>query len=684
MEIVSLNTKNDTSITKNVLFVNSAVMSLHDYINPETLAIGYNDQTSTRDDMMQCFISTNNSNTINRIGFAFHYSELNDPNLILFLNQEPFFTDSDLEESESVVDISTIYSPNVQFMLDLLLSGGITHVDFLACNTLQNEKWKRYYQLLQSKTGVVIGASDNNTGNLRYGGDWIMESTHEEVGQIYFTTAIENYVDLLFDIVLVNSTGRSIASRACFCIGGDFMYSANISTGFIRRTDLRDNSVIENYYNNSAGVASMTLFYYNGFIYARSGSYDVCKIDVRGNTGVLINAVFVDTDWMGDPSLFCSDGTFLYCTSSAVSGTISRAYLGSAESTTAPRGTPPYLGSSGTSIPAGSAAQFISNLNFGRQPCIVGEFIYVPIYGENKIKKYQLSTGALVDGDLTKGVAISKLCGMVYYDSFFYVSQSYVYVGGQNNDGKSTVPHGIWKIGLNGSVEFFFSDLMTVGAESWYADYIELAIYNDKLYCLEFKTANIISIDLRLSTVVLSACNSTSTQRFQMKLVNSVYLTAPIVQFVQDISQNATGYSSNAVNQRFVFGSCIVDNPLELNSTLNADGTAISSYVKANNFLMYSDTRLKQNIEGMSELHGVDNIRTVQYYNKSDRSKHFGVIAHELAEIYPDLVHSDDNNMLSVSYTELIPICINEIHQLKKNIECLQSQLDLIEGTQSI
>ena len=178
----------DLPIITNILFENSAVISLRDYINPETLAIGYDYKTSTVDEMMQCFFSASNNNNINRIGFAFHYS---DPSLSLFLNQEPFFTDSDLGESVE------IYSRNFQFMLDLLLIGGITHVDFLACNTLQNDKWKQYYQLLQTKTGVIIGASENNTGNLLYGGDWIMESTHEEVGLIYFTAEIENWASLL-------------------------------------------------------------------------------------------------------------------------------------------------------------------------------------------------------------------------------------------------------------------------------------------------------------------------------------------------------------------------------------------------------------------------------------------------------------------------------------------------------
>ena len=185
---------------------------------------------------------------------------------------------------------------------------------------------------------------------------------------------------------------------------------------------------------------------------------------------------------------------------------------------------------------------------------------------------------------------------------------------------------------------------------------------------------------------VISAFNTivpTSTQRFQINLDNTTF-TAPIVQFVQDVSQNSTGYTSNSVNQRYIFGSSILTNPLELNSTVNSTGTSVSSSVKASNFLLYSDVRLKENIEDLAATQGVDNIRVVQYNNKSDHSKHFGVIAQELAEIYPELVQGlsfdDDTNMQSVSYVELIPICINEIQILKKNQRELQLQLDVLKS----
>jgi hypothetical protein len=198
--------------------------------------------------------------------------------------------------------------------------------------------------------------------------------------------------------------------------------------------------------------------------------------------------------------------------------------------------------------------------------------------------------------------------------------------------------------------------------------------YTPRTYTITFPVV------LSKSSTVFSGVNSvgsTSTQRLLVTLDNTT-LTSPIVQFVQDISQNETGYTSNNVTQRFIFGSSTLTNPLEINSTVNSTGTSVSSNVKANNFFMYSDVRLKENIEVLSETQGVDNIRVVQYDNKSDHSKHFGVIAHELAEIYPELVQGsayDDNNMQSVSYVELIPLCINEIQMLKKKQASLNSQL---------
>jgi hypothetical protein len=70
-------------------------------------------------------------------------------------------------------------------------------VDFLACETLLDPYWKEFYKVLTENTGAVIGASNNNTGNIQYGGDWVMESTSEDIENVYFNKTIEYYQYLL-------------------------------------------------------------------------------------------------------------------------------------------------------------------------------------------------------------------------------------------------------------------------------------------------------------------------------------------------------------------------------------------------------------------------------------------------------------------------------------------------------
>jgi alpha-tubulin suppressor-like RCC1 family protein len=54
-----------------------------------------------------------------------------------------------------------------------------------------------YYGILTKVTGVTVGASNDRTGNIKYGGDWVMESTNQDIELIYFTQTIEYYQFLL-------------------------------------------------------------------------------------------------------------------------------------------------------------------------------------------------------------------------------------------------------------------------------------------------------------------------------------------------------------------------------------------------------------------------------------------------------------------------------------------------------
>jgi len=60
--------------------------------------------------------------------------------------------------------------------------------------------------------------------------------------------------------------------------------------------------------------------------------------------------------------------------------------------------------------------------------------------------------------------------------------------------------------------------------------------------------------------------------------------------------------------------------------------------------------------------------------NKKSEKQDIGLIAHELKEIYPELVNGekDGEQFQSVNYTGLIPILIKEIQNLKDRVKIVE------------
>ena len=169
----------------NVLLINNLVQNANlvmNSCNPDTFPIIYS-STSTKAELYE--VLTSRFIQIDRIGFFF-VSPSTAENTTDFLDSQPFFTSN-----------AKPYNENMSFIVSLINNFKIKNADFLACNTLNFPNWKEYYDVLHNETGIVIGASDNKTGNIKYGGDWIMESTSQDVETIYFTKCIEYYTYLL-------------------------------------------------------------------------------------------------------------------------------------------------------------------------------------------------------------------------------------------------------------------------------------------------------------------------------------------------------------------------------------------------------------------------------------------------------------------------------------------------------
>ena len=89
-----------------------------------------------------------------------------------------------------------------------------------------------------------------------------------------------------------------------------------------------------------------------------------------------------------------------------------------------------------------------------------------------------------------------------------------------------------------------------------------------------------------------------------------------------------------------------------------------------------------------AELHGSDltddletlsndkDVTKVNWYEENSpiiKNKHYGLIAQELQEIYPDLVVESQDGYLAVNYLEIIPLLIRSVQELKAELDATKS-----------
>ena len=225
------------SYTK-IMFIDDSVENASDvlfstYCTEDTYPLVYTYSTDRQS--IVDFLTVFNKTNIKRISFAFH-----GPNdvydsypVVRFIHQEPLFVDSDLLEN------ATVLSDNFVFVKWLISQFSLENIDFLGCNLLQIESYKQYFELLKGDGNVLIGASDDNTGNLKYGGDWVLENTMENIKEIYFNDTITTYADLLlnYDVIIngirygySDSSTNAWVSLTQTRVTGDIVIQANFGT----------------------------------------------------------------------------------------------------------------------------------------------------------------------------------------------------------------------------------------------------------------------------------------------------------------------------------------------------------------------------------------------------------------------------------------------------------------------
>jgi hypothetical protein len=112
---------------------------------------------------------------------------------------------------------------------------------------------------------------------------------------------------------------------------------------------------------------------------------------------------------------------------------------------------------------------------------------------------------------------------------------------------------------------------------------------------------------------------------------------------------------------------------LYIPGNLYLDGTIITP----------SDAYLKDKIEDLHDDISVNlmKLRPTQFVFKSDTlksAKHYGFIAQEFEEVFPELVASkvDKNvaNLKAINYLEIVPLLVYQIQKMQKEIDELKSK----------
>ena len=123
---------------------------------------------------------------------------------------------------------------------------------------------------------------------------------------------------------------------------------------------------------------------------------------------------------------------------------------------------------------------------------------------------------------------------------------------------------------------------------------------------------------------------------------------------------NGTGSSSKSDAFKVLFsGETVIGNDLEVKGSV----------------LVSSDARLKANIVSLgatlAKLLLIDGKR---YTMKKDGKQNIGVLAQDIQKVFPELVSTDDRDMLAVNYQGLVPVLINAMKEQQAEIDELKKQ----------
>jgi len=109
----------------------------------------------------------------------------------------------------------------------------------------------------------------------------------------------------------------------------------------------------------------------------------------------------------------------------------------------------------------------------------------------------------------------------------------------------------------------------------------------------------------------------------------------------------------------------------------NGDTTVSNDLTVSGDVVVSSDARLKANIMSLgSTLAKLLLIDGKRYTMKKDGKQKIGVLAQDIQKVFPELVTTDDKDMLAVNYQGLVPVLINALKEQDDKISRLEKLVE--------
>jgi hypothetical protein len=147
------------------------------------------------------------------------------------------------------------------------------------------------------------------------------------------------------------------------------------------------------------------------------------------------------------------------------------------------------------------------------------------------------------------------------------------------------------------------------------------------------------------------------------------------------VTNSATAF--NIANTAFVIGNgANGSNQSDAFKVLFSGETVIGSDLEVKgNVLISSDARLKANIVSLgSTLAKLLLIDGKRYTMKKDGKQNIGVLAQDIQKVFPELVSTDDKEMLAVNYQGLVPVLINALKEQDAKMKEQEKRLERLEA----